>query len=696
MTRAQTLSVALSLGFFVSACSVDAESGEQTTQGEGNEYSGDGVDDGFDDGFGAGEDGAGEGGGEDDGTGTGPDAMDDNVQPTYPTQHPRIYLGAHKARLQAALSANSGAAQRFKSVVDSWVGGANHWGFQAWNGALMGQLTGEANYCAKAVAVADAQVSAAEAKASSGQRPDVALNSYLHIGEMVGDVALVYDWCFDTVNPAQRTRWINYMNQAVSNVWDHTGAKWGSTPQPWLGWAVNNPANNYYYSFLRATMLVGLATKGENPKADEFIAKFRDQKFYGQLVPKFEADLVGGGSREGTGYGLALRSLFEIYDFWKATTGESLATKTRHARQSLGAFMHQTMPTANRVAPYGDQARDMTAAFFDYHRHYLQTLIALYPGEPLAARAKQLLASSNVQEMGQHFMKVYDFMYEHADINAMPLEGMSTSYYAKGIGEVYARSGWDSDATWVSIKAGAYTEDHAHQDQGSIMIYKGGWLAYDGVIDSKNGLPQGTNAHGLVAIKSGGQPVKQLYPTVSKIEALARGDGWVYTATDVTASYKGNPAVQKAQREMIYLAPDAVIVFDRVATGAGTTQTWQLPTPAQPSVSGNTATMNNGAHTLKVTKIQGGTLASKALSSEADFKAGYRLDETMNGGNNRFLHVLGIDNAVTNITPVGTNGVTVTLSNGKTVTATFHQDAIGGSLAVDGSVTVLEPGMISE
>ncbi len=691
MTRASTLSVVFLMAG-LAGCGVDnAIPGEPDPQGEdddgGEDFSGDGYDDGVDDGFGGGPDD------EDGGDEPGPDPADDDVLPTYPTAHPRLYLGANRARLAASLAQNTAAAARFRSTVDQWVGGANLWGFQAWHGALLGQLTGDPKYCARAITAIDQQVSAAESAAAAGQRPEVALNSYLHVGEMVGDVAIVYDWCFDATSASQKSRWVAYMNQAVSNVWNHTGSTWGGVAQPWLGWSVDNPANNYYYSFLRATMLVGLATKGESALADSFIAKFRDEKFYAQLVPAFEANLVGGGSREGTGYGVSMRGLFELYDWWHATTGERLATKTKHARASLGAFLHQLMPTIDKVAPIGDHARDMTAALFDYHRHYMQTLVALFPGEPVAGRAMQLLASSSVPMMAQPFMRAYDFLYEHADVAPIALDGMSRSYHARGIGEVYARSGWDTHATWIGVKAGAFTEDHAHQDQGSLMIYKDGWLAYDGVIDSKNGLPQGTNAHGLVRITNGGQTIRQVRATESRIEALARGDGWVHIATDVTPAYGGNAAVQRVQREIVYLEPDAIVVYDRVTTAAGTTQIWQLPTPTQPSVSGATATLSNGSSQLVVTKLSGGTMSAYDLRSDTEFRAGWRLDETQAGGDHRSLHVLGIGGAITSSVPAGADGVTMTLAGGRTVTVTFHRDAIGGTLTIDGATTALAPGI---
>ena len=57
----------------------------------------------------------------------------DITTPTYPTSHPRIYLTPNKARLVAALNANTPTASRFKSTVDSYVAGSDIWGFGAWN-----------------------------------------------------------------------------------------------------------------------------------------------------------------------------------------------------------------------------------------------------------------------------------------------------------------------------------------------------------------------------------------------------------------------------------------------------------------------------------------------------------------------------------------------------------------------------------
>ena len=639
--------------------------------------------------------------GSDMGTGGGSGSGSDpgaNTQPTYPTQHPRIYLSANKARLQAALSAGRPAAKRFKQIVDAWVGGADYWGFDEWNAALMGQLTGQPQYCQKAVSAVEAQVSAAESTIASGGVPEVAADSYLNIGDMLGNVALVYDWCFDTVTASQKQRWLAYADQAIWNVWNPSQAQWGGTAHPWSGWATNDPLDNYYYQFLRATMLVGLAAKGEDPKADQWITQFRQTKVLSQLVPMFDADLVGGGSREGTAYGVSMRELFKMYDLWQSTTGEELDVKTPHTRASMLAFIHSVVPTLDRFAPTGDQSRDSTASMFDYQRGYLQTLVHLFPHDSLAPRAQALLANCSVPQMSEQFMAVEDFMYDNNDVPTTTLAGLGTTYFAPGIGQLYSRSGWDTHATWMNFTAGPYTESHAHQDQGALMIYKDGWLAYDSVIDSKSGLRQETTAHSLVRIDSGGKPVPQVASTTSKMVALHAGQGWVYASADLTPAYDGNSAVSKVNRDIVYLQPDTIVVYDRVASTSGTQQVWQLATPVAPSISGANATIS-GAHALHVQRLAPSSATSSVFSytsdSSGDYTGGYRLDETAPGGNNRFLHVLSIDGAVTSATASGDSTVTVKLSGGHTATIAFSHDAAGATLTYDGTSHTLGAGVDS-
>jgi hypothetical protein len=642
------------------------------------------------------------GGGEGDDGGSGDEVGSDDVAgddvagdqaPSFATAHPRIYLATNRTRLTQELASGRPAARRFKSTIDRWVGGADIYGIEAWNAALLGQLTGDAKYCAAAVRAIDAHVTAEQARIAAGNAPEVAADSYLYVGDLVGDLALVYDWCHAEIASDRRAAWLAYGNQAVWNVWHHKTATWGGKVMAWSGWSVEDPSDNYYYSFLRATMLLGLAAHDESPEAGAWLTQFRETKLLGELVPTFDDDLAGGGSREGTGYGVAMRRLFHLYDLWRGSTGEAIANRTGHARASMRSFIHQTLPTLDRIAPTGDHSRDSTAAFFDYHRDYLQELISLFPSDPVAARAQALLADSSVPEMSQQFMYVYDFLYDRPDVAPTSLDGLATAYHAPGIGELYARSGWDAHATWINLIAGPFTQSHAHQDQGSLMIYKDGWLAYDANVASRSGLAQQLDAHSLVRIVDGGRTVEQQRNTASPLVALHRGAGFVHAATDVTPAYKQAAAVQKVQREIVYLEPDALVVYDRVATRAGSQQIWQLVTPAAPAIAGTRATITTAGHTLAIERVAPATAAASSfdLRSSSDFTGGYRLDTQVAGGDNRFLHVLFIDGAVGSVTP-GSDGVTVRVG-GKTVAVQFHRDRIGGTLTIDGQTTALTAGV---
>ncbi len=613
----------------------------------------------------------------------------DDEPVTFAEDHPRVYITANKQRLQKALTDKTPAATRFLSMVDGWVGGDDIWGFNVWNAALAGQLTGDAKYCRAAITAIERQVSAAESAISSGDAPPVAGDSYLEVGDMIGDLSLVYDWCFDSIAADRRAVWLAYADQAVKNVWDPDHATWGGKAMPWTGWAVDDPSNNYYYSFLRATMLLGLVAHGERDGIDGWLDQFRTTKLDNQLFPTFDSELVGGGSREGTGYGLALRGLFELYDIWHASTNENLAAKTKHTRASMLAFMHATLPTLDRVAPTGDQSRDSTASFFDYHRAYLAELIALFPDDPMAPHAKSLLAQSSVPEMDQQFMYAYDFLYDAPSVTPAPLDSVGTVYHAPGTGQLYMRSGWDRHATWVNLIAGPYTQSHAHQDQGALMLFKDGWLSYDAVVESHSGLRQEVGAHSTIRIGD----LEQHNTDQAKLVALHKGDGYVYAAADLAPVYEGQ--VSKLQREVVYLLPDTIVIYDRVATSSGDEQAWQMAMPVDPDISGTRATAAAAEHTLEIERFSpaGATSSVFNFASDDDYNGGYRLDETIAGGDRRWLHVAWIDGATTARQSIDDHTVQITLANGTVAKVSFNRDAIGATLTIDGDAHTLGAGL---
>lgn len=593
--------------------------------------------------------------------------------------HPKVLLNqaATKSRLQQLLASNTASATRFKTMVDNQLAGSDYYGFEPWYAALMYQVTGEQRYATYAIQQTDARVAAEEALIAANQRAEVAFDSYLYVGPTIGNLALVYDWTYNLLTPTQRSRWLAYANQAVWNVWNHDQAKWGNTTYPWSGWSVDNPSNNYYYSFLKATMLLGIASHGENAQAQAWLDKFRTEKIENQLIPTFTRDLEGGGSREGTGYGVSMRELWELYDWWERSTGERIATRTPHAQASMAHMMHNIVPTLDRLAPTGDHARESTAALFDYHREYLLKLISLYPQERLSGAAKALLDASSVPQMSQYFEYLVDYLYEPPTLPATPLTDVATTYRGTGTGQLMMRSAWDNSAAFANFICGPYTESHAHRDQGSFVIHRGSWLAYDANIDSHSGIEQGEEMHNLVRITQGGSTVQQQYSTSGcNLLALADNAQFTYAIADITPIYNGNAAVSKVQREFLFIRPSTFVVFDRVVTGSGASKVWTLNLPGTPTLSGNLISYVSGANRLDVRRVAPASLTSVLT--------GQRVEVTDNAaGQTLFLNVLGTNGSVTNAVAsngTGQTGTQITLSDGRTVTVRFSDSGTGGTL----------------
>jgi hypothetical protein len=606
-------------------------------------------------------------------------------EPVLADSHPRIYLaGDHRRRLADLIASGEPAATRFVAMVDRQVyEGADFYAFSAADAALLYQLTGVAAYGEYAVAEVDAIVFDEQALIAAGERAEVAGDSYLYIGPRVGDLALVYDWCFPLLTDTQRQRWLAYAHQAVWNVWHPEEASWGGAAWPWSGWSIDNPSNNYFYSFLRATMLLGLAAHGEHPDAAGWLVKARDEALGGLLFPTFEAQLGGGGSREGTGYGTAMRELFTLYDLWQGSTGEAIAGLTSHTAASLPYLMHAVVPTLDRLAPIGDHARDSSAALFDYHRHYLLALRHLNAGTPAAEVATTFLERCSVPRMEHAFDFVHDFLYAAPGAAARPLSDLHGAYRAPGVGHVFWRSSWQTDASWVAFIAGPYSESHAHRDQGSFLVYGREWLAYDANVSSHSGIVQDEEVHNLVRLHAAGESIRQRTGAESTITGLTETPELFHVGADLTAVYGGDERVRQHGRELVVIVPDVVVVFDRLDVDAGVGATWHLNTPLAPHIDGDGAVLAGASATLRVRRVTPDAAWSAVAwpTLDADMLGGHRLDLAPASTPSAFLVVLDRDGAALAVTPDdadGMRGVAIALADGREVRLRFDPRAAGG------------------
>lgn len=562
------------------------------------------------------------------GTGTGASGP---VSGTSPRARTPSALPADRARIVISLrgvNMSSQAYARLRTWVDNAVNGSPGYDFHAADAALMYRITRGQQYCTLAVTLTERQVAQAEAAIAAGQRPEVAGDSYLEVGPMIADLALTYDTCQSRLTASQRSRWAAYAEQAVWNVWNPSAARWGSQAQPWSGWSINNPGNNYHYSFLQATMYWALASN--SPTWKNFITTSKIPP-----LTSYYAGIPGGGSQEGTGYGTAQKNLFELYRVWRDSTGTDLAAANPHASNSAVYWVHATVPTMDRFAPIGDQSRNSVPELYDYHRHLMLEARNFGQSAEVRNMATWWLNNISVQRMGQGANFRYDALLNPGAGGTPPT---ALHYVAQGTGAVFARSGWDANAMWMSYVAGPYNESHAHQDQGSFTLFsRGNWLAVTENIWSHSGINQGTDVHNVLRFMrsnpsaqqctspSGDAIVHQCEPSTSTATVTPGANGAITINSNLTPAYRGNPAVQSWQRSLTF-ANRTLTVLDNFTLGSGTTAFFQLNVPVQPTVSGNTITA--GGLRVRVLQPANPTITLRNWNSVngGEYSRGWRID----------------------------------------------------------------------
>jgi len=498
----------------------------------------------------------------------------------------------------------------FIAFVDTALNGPDPYAFSAKDAAVAFLITGDQNYAQLAIDTVDAQVIAAEALIASDLAPAIAGDSYLEAGPLISDLAMTYEWC--NPSPAQRTRWEAYADQTIFNIWNHTIAEWGGNSFPWTGWSVTDPGNNYYYSFCMATMTWGLAANRPS-----MLSILTTDKF--PALVTYLNGLPGGGSREGTGYGLAHKGMFELYQIWLDSNQGNLALETTHLTNSIKFWIHATMPTLDKYQPIGDLARESYPNLFDYHRELMLKARYLTDDVQQQADASWWLNNISVSQMTQGFERRYDLM--PAGNETIPPSDLS--YYAEGTGNLFSRTSWGTDATHFHYITGIYDQSHAHQEQGGFTLFKDDFLTVTNNIFSNSGLNLLTNCHNVLRFMDGVTEIPQNYGTATMTYDIVDNTGHV-TATSNLKGVITNSDVTAWSR-FVNFENGILEVTDTYSTTGGVTAIFQVNTPTLPTIMGNVITTSNLR--VEVLTPTSPTITIVDMTSvSGDFNSGYRID----------------------------------------------------------------------
>jgi hypothetical protein len=259
------------------------------------------------------------------------------------------------------------------------------------------------------------------------------------------------------------------------------------------GWGNYWP--RYGYSF----GMIGLATYGDNVRAQEWLDEFRHNRYRDVDLPLLERIADGGGWPEGMIYDwIANLWRFKAVEAWRTASGENLFESTAWFRERLGYILLHRWPGVidqwgYYFHPYlsaGDTERNR-GSIGNYERLMALILIERYSSDALAQQLQAYLSAPPTDE-SMDFVVAGEFLWFNPDQpTATPSQ---RTHYAQGTGTIFMRSGWpagaadtDTSATHLTFQCGDHFSYHQHYDQNSFTIYKHGDLALDSGVYSGDG-----------------------------------------------------------------------------------------------------------------------------------------------------------------------------------------------------------------
>jgi len=551
---------------------------------------------------------------------------------SIPSSHPRIYLTPAKlAALQARALPSNPRWTQLKAEADK---SADQYNMQA--KALVGQITGITSYCDEAIGVA----------------MDMIADPY-EWSTKAGDIALVFDWCYNRLSSQQITQFVGYFNALLDDI---------SNGQDAPGWG------NYWPRWCYSSALIGLASYGDNPRAQEWLDDYRHRRYRDNDLSLLGHIADGGAWPEGPVYDwIANWPRVKAVEAWRTATGEDLFESTGWFRNRLGYLLLQHWPGeaeewGTPYRPYvstGDSERNR-GTMANYGRIMALILVGRYSGDPLASQLQAYLAAPPANRSSD-FLCHEEFLWFDPNLGSNTPQLLT--HYASGTGTLFMRSGWPDGAadtntspTYATFQCGDYFAYHQHYEQNSFTLFKYGDLAVDSGIYSGEGTSNHdinyyvrTIGHNTLVVynpqedfskarpdassNDGGQ--RSMFPATRGASTLDYFQQYItqydtgdmlryddhayftYALGDATKAYNnptynqammgisGNVAkVSRFQREFVYLrpqtpgGPDYVVLFDRVGvtqpTFSGENTKLLFHTLNEPVVNGTESTISAG------------------------------------------------------------------------------------------------------
>jgi hypothetical protein len=483
-----------------------------------------------------------------------------------PQTHPRLWFG-DPARLAAARTYYA----THPVTVNNALTGDN-----ARHRALRALMSGNAAECAAAVSWAmrydfEAADANGDGTADPGACNLASEGRYCDRARWEGEQAIMtYDWCHASFSASQRTTFIERWNRYV-----------GALNEGPYNWA-QMPANNYSWGYLRNSLLWGIASFGENPRAQEFIDHALDARYSATFVPWSNTFGVGGVSGEGSQYG-AYPIEYSTVALWSARDfGFDAYQATPHWDHVSYYLAYATSPAPTAGAsgatyelfPFNDDHNFLAggSAEKSAYADLMGAMILRDPASDRARHARAWLARTGAQP-NWWVRAALAGAGGAGDASDLPLD-----YFAAGYKFLYARSDRGAAATSTLLELGALGAqlrgglEHDGRESGSFQIWRNGrWLSRESVGYRGSNYVRGWNngaatsaehpvAHNTVLFQGNGQiGAFHAQPTMLRLQSAP---AFTYAAVDLRSSYRSHATTVPANQ--CWLARDDWPFADRI------------------------------------------------------------------------------------------------------------------------------------
>ncbi|MEO6689472.1 MAG: hypothetical protein ABIS07_08105 [Dokdonella sp.] len=462
-----------------------------------------------------------------------------SAAPVIPT-HPRLLFdAAGKTRLLAKKNANDPSWQTLKARADALATytinpytfatsadaplGTIYYTYQGegWLSATMPlafayQMTADTAYSAKLIELAQEMIRAQNDPENNPPvgYPPIQLDSYYASRNVAATLAFIYDYCYDQLGATLKAQMVTLMNQYFDDVSVN-----GYQAQI-FSFAADG---NYFGGHLYGVALMGYASAGDNPRAQEMIdwarARFdgtpgnlapsampdawRTQVFDGGLHPAaaldFEGPAVSGNPFKGgfdfQGWSYGSEEFSRMIDYMltvKSATGEDvLAPHASWFPQILRGEKQALFPNRFMIDPTGDWGGYQGAVILRSLPTRLAFLLAGTADGPGAQHFSVAeIAAPTIPDVQVFPEEEWtDFFFSDAsrpsaELSLPPYYTAFAPNYPQGatspggtngaIPYFIMRSDWSAKATWASVQMGSqWWDDHQHYSAGHVLMARG-------------------------------------------------------------------------------------------------------------------------------------------------------------------------------------------------------------------------------